>query len=101
MSDGPLTDSDTVAASAQGALVGRATFPHPGSTGIGPLFDCDARGCDRPADWAYIGEAGDLYVCRFHKGAACSPHWTEIAGGGRMSSDTDPGDGYWEDDDAE
>jgi hypothetical protein len=49
---------------------------------IEPPFICDARGCDQQAEWAYIGEAGDLYVCRFHKGAVYgSTHWTDISGG--------------------
>lgn len=39
---------------------------------------CDARGCDNPADLAYIGEGGDLYLCDFHGGAGEVEGWTRI-----------------------
>lgn len=28
--------------------------------------ECDIGGCTRPAIWATIGEAGDLYFCSWH-----------------------------------
>lgn len=41
-------------------------------------FQCDAIGCDRVADWAYIGEGGDLYLCEFHGGTDVVSGWTRI-----------------------
>jgi len=43
-----------------------------------PPFICDALGCDRPADWAYIGESGDMFLCEFHGGAGDVDGWTRI-----------------------
>lgn len=42
------------------------------------LPTCDANGCDRLADWAYIGEAGDLYLCAFHGGKEPVEGWVWI-----------------------
>lgn len=42
---------------------------------------CDANDCDRLADWAYIGEGGDLYLCSFHGGSEPVEGWTRIGEG--------------------
>jgi hypothetical protein len=42
------------------------------------MFGCDAIGCERPADWAYIGEGGDLYLCEFHGGNEDIAGWHRI-----------------------
>jgi hypothetical protein len=47
------------------------------------VFHCDAQGCQSVADWAYIGESGDLYLCEFHGGAGEAPGWTRIEREGR------------------
>lgn len=39
---------------------------------------CDAIGCNRPADWAYIGQGDDLYLCEFHGGAEPVDGWARI-----------------------
>lgn len=39
---------------------------------------CDITDCDRLADWAYIGESGDLYLCEFHGGSGDAEQWTRI-----------------------
>jgi len=40
---------------------------------------CDASGCGRLADWAYIGESGDLYLCDVHGGPVDDvPGWVRI-----------------------
>lgn len=41
---------------------------------------CDALGCNRLADLAYIGEGGDLYLCDFHGGAGDVEGWVRIHG---------------------
>lgn len=41
-------------------------------------FYCDAAGCERLADLAYIGEGGDLYLCDFHGGAGEVDGWKRI-----------------------
>ena len=40
--------------------------------------NCDARGCERLADLAFIGEGGDLYLCDFHGGAGEVEGWRRI-----------------------
>ena len=45
---------------------------------IDPLLICDALNCERPADWAYIGEGGDMYLCEFHGGPGDVEGWTRI-----------------------
>lgn len=42
------------------------------------LPHCEAKGCDRCADWAYIGEGGDLYLCVLHAGKEPVEGWTWI-----------------------
>lgn len=42
------------------------------------LPKCNAKECDRPADWAYIGESGDLYLCSFHGGTEPVEGWVWI-----------------------
>lgn len=42
------------------------------------LQRCEATGCERLADWAYIGEGGDLYLCEFHAGTGDAPGWARI-----------------------
>jgi hypothetical protein len=39
---------------------------------------CDAIDCETPAEWAYIGEGGDLYLCAFHGGTEQVEGWTWI-----------------------
>jgi hypothetical protein len=39
---------------------------------------CEARHCDNLADWAYIGEGGDLYLCRVHGGTEPVDGWAWI-----------------------
>jgi len=34
--------------------------------GDGPPFICDVTGCDVRAEWAWIGESGDMFVCPEH-----------------------------------
>jgi hypothetical protein len=42
-------------------------------------FDvCDAVGCTALADWAYIGEGGDLYLCSLHGGKEPVEGWQWI-----------------------
>ena len=43
-----------------------------------PPFVCEAIGCERPADWAFIGEGGDMFLCEFHGGSEDVPGWTRI-----------------------
>lgn len=33
---------------------------------IEPPFICDVTGCDVRAEWAWIGESGDMFVCPEH-----------------------------------
>lgn len=42
------------------------------------VFMCEARGCCRRADWAYIGEGGDMFLCDFHGGTDEVEGWTRI-----------------------
>lgn len=53
-----------------------------------PVFMCEANGCDRLADWAYIGEGGDLFICDFHGGVALIDGWTRIDHSGRDNTDS-------------
>jgi hypothetical protein len=43
-----------------------------------PLFICEALGCERPADWAYIGECGDMFLCEIHGGTEPDIRWVRI-----------------------
>jgi hypothetical protein len=43
---------------------------------VDPPTDCDVRDCDRRADYAYIGESGDFYLCEYH--FHTNPHWRRI-----------------------
>lgn len=43
-----------------------------------PLFDCEAIGCERPADWAHVDQFGAMYLCEFHGGAINIEGWTRI-----------------------
>jgi hypothetical protein len=36
------------------------------SSPIEPPFDCDIFRCDQRAEWAMIGESGDVYLCAEH-----------------------------------
>lgn len=40
---------------------------------------CEANDCTNPADWAFIGDGGDLYLCVRHGGLEPVPGWTWIA----------------------
>jgi hypothetical protein len=42
-----------------------------------PLI-CDVHGCDALADWAYIGECGDMFLCAFHGGHDAVEGWVWI-----------------------
>lgn len=39
---------------------------------------CEAIGCHRPADWAFIGEGWGLSVCDFHGGSEPAAGWARI-----------------------
>lgn len=41
-------------------------------------YRCEAIGCDNPADWAYIGEGGDMFLCEFHGGKGEVDGWVRI-----------------------
>lgn len=56
----------------------RASVHRTRKVGIAELLLCDANGCENLADWAYIGEGGDLYLCRFHGGEEPVEGWTWI-----------------------
>jgi hypothetical protein len=47
-----------------------------------PLFICDIFRCGRPAEWAIIGESGDVYLCGEHHETQTSqrsrPRWQRI-----------------------
>jgi hypothetical protein len=40
---------------------------------IEPPFNCDIFRCNQPADWAIIGESGDVYLCAEHYETQTSP----------------------------
>ncbi len=42
------------------------------------LPHCEAQGCESLADWAYIGESGDLYLCVRHGGEEPVEGWVWI-----------------------
>lgn len=46
--------------------------------GLALLPVCDAIGCESLADWAYISEGGDLYLCSFHGGTEPVEGWVWI-----------------------
>lgn len=48
------------------------------SAGEEVQFFCDALGCEEPADWAFIGEGGDLFICAFHGGDEPVEGWQRI-----------------------
>jgi hypothetical protein len=46
-----------------------------------PPFVCDIGGCDRPVKFAYIGGAGDFYLCALHappEGTNTQPRLTDL-----------------------
>jgi hypothetical protein len=48
---------------------------------IEPPFICDVTGCDRPVTVAYIGGAGDFYLCALHappEGTNTQPRMTDV-----------------------
>ena len=53
-------------------------WPHYAITDPEDRPACEANGCSRSADLAFIGEGGDLYLCVFHGGAGDIEGWTWI-----------------------
>ena len=51
--------------------------------GIEPPFNCDIFRCDQLAEWAIIGESGDVYLCAEHYETQTSPRsrprWQRIS----------------------
>jgi hypothetical protein len=43
-----------------------------------PEFRCEARGCERLADWAFIGEGNQIFICEYHGGTEPVDGWTRI-----------------------
>jgi hypothetical protein len=48
-----------------------------------PPFNCDIFRCDQLAEWAIIGESGDVYLCAEHYETQTSPRsrprWQRIS----------------------